>query len=416
MKIVIDATTTQDQFANRGIGRYTMEVVSRMIEYSAQSGNEDMFYLLLFKHPTTLTPTIKEYPEIISTIDLGKLRISGFLNDWWWLKQIKTKVRKLIKSENPDVYFCPYFWRNFPVKKISTVVAIHDLAFPILGRYSLRSKPLDMIRKLQYHLTLNKIAKAAGVVTDSANTKNDILEYVKNIDPEIIHPIHLGISDDFHPVDYDEQVVLKYLPRNVLDRGYIFHYGGVEVNKNVVNIVRAYSELLTKWNRGDIDENMQPPYLVLAGGDFTKLDMRHKALAEVRYLIEDLGLQDKVYFTGFFEDEDLNDLLSASKLMVHISLYEGFGLAALEAMKCKIPVIASDKGFYQEVLGEGAMLVDPEDPDIISDAFARVLTDKEFAKRLANSGKNQADSYTWDKTAKRTYELFKSLTKQSNKS
>ncbi|MBN1617759.1 glycosyltransferase family 4 protein [Candidatus Dojkabacteria bacterium] len=410
MKIIIDATTTQDQFANRGIGRYTNEVVSRMIEYSSQQGMGDTFYLLLFKSPTTLTPVLKKYSEIIKTIDLGPLRISGFLNDLWWNLQIKPKIKRLIREEHPDVYFCPYFWRNFPVKKISTVVAIHDLAFPILNRYSLRPHIFDLIRKFQYHSTLNRVSKVAGVITDSENTKNDLLKYVKAVNRDKVFPIHLGISDEFHKIEVDEDVILKYLPKNVLDQGYIIYYGGVEVNKNVENIVRAYSMLVSNWKSKSNEENKSKlPYLVLAGGDFTKLDMRHKALAQVRYLIEELNLQEYVYFTGFFEDEDLNDLLSAAKLMVHISLYEGFGFAALEAMKCRVPVVASDKSFYQEVLGDGALLVDPQNPDLIAQAFSRVLSDEEVAKKLSELGGKKADSYTWDKTSQKTYDLFRSF-------
>ncbi|MBN2100742.1 glycosyltransferase family 4 protein [Candidatus Dojkabacteria bacterium] len=405
MKIVIDATTTQDQFANRGPGRYTQEVVSNMVKQSHDNSRDDIYYLLTFNSPTTIESTIRDYPDIIRTINIGPCRASDKLNFVWWLRQYRPAIDALLREEIPDVYFCPYFWRGFPLRKTKTVVMIHDLAFPILNRYSSAPKYLDWIRKFQYHNALRRVAKADRVITNSIKTKEDLLKYVK-IPKEKVLPVYLGISDRFRKVEPDMDVLLKYLPKEVIKTGYIMYYSGVEKNKNVPGLIKAYAALRKMYKS---QSEKYPPYLVLAGGDFTRLDMRNTFLAEVRYLIADLGLEEYVYFTGFFEDEDLNDLICGCSVFTHLSLYEGFGFAPLEAMRCGAPVVASNRSCYPEVLGDGALLVDPEDTEAVAQAYYKVTTDDTFAQELGESGMIRSEGYTWENTAAQTYKILEQV-------
>jgi glycosyltransferase involved in cell wall biosynthesis len=404
MKILIDATSTQDQFANRGIGRFTHEVISRMIHQSAQDQRDDVFYLLTFNAPTTLADSIKEYPQKVRTINIGKLRYSDKFNLLWWKTQYLPEIKRLLEEEVPDVYFCPYFWRHAPYNLMPTFTVIHDLAFPILGKYSTAPKYLDWIRKFQYHSALDKVSKAAGVITNSKNTKKDLLKYV-DMKPGKVHPVYLGISDDIHEVEPDNEVLMKYLPVDVINRGYILYYAGVEPNKNVEQLIVSYKELVRMWERRNLDPK-KLPYLVLAGGDFTKLDMSNPVLADIRYTIDEENLVDRVYFTGFFEDDDINDLLSEAAIFSHLSLYEGFGLAPLEAMKCGTPVVASDRSCYPEVLGQAAILVDPDKKEKVAQAMFDILTDDDKAEQLSKKVKKHAAQFNWDDTAKEIYRLF----------
>jgi glycosyltransferase involved in cell wall biosynthesis len=413
MKIIIDITSTQDQFASRGIGRFTKEVVSQMISQSAESDRDDIFYLLTFNSPTTLEDTISAHPEIVRTVNIGKLRLSDKFNTIWWRTQYLPRVKKLIQEEDPDLYFCPYFWRHAPYKKIPTFTFIHDLTLPVLGKYSTAPKYLDWIRKFQYHRALNKVAKAAGVITNSHNTKKDLLKYV-DMKPGKVHSVYLGVSDAIHEVQPDKDVLTKYLPLSVVQRGYILYYAGVEPNKNVKQLVLSYKEFKKMWERRDLDPQKRP-YLVLAGGDFTKLDMSNPVLAEVRYTIDEEQLVDDVYFTGFFDDSDANDLLSKAAIFTHLSLYEGFGLSPLEAMKTGTPVVASDCSCYPEVLGEGAILVDPDKTEKVAQAFFDIVTDDQKAQELGQKGKKHASKYTWDTTAKRMYRIFEKFLEKKKK-
>lgn len=416
MKILIDATTTQDQFANRGVGRYTHEVLTRMIDLSARLGKDDTFHLLTFNSPTTFEETITKYRDRINTVNIGKIRPSDKLNRLWWHRQYLPAIKNIIRDESPDIYFCPYFWRGFPYKLLPTIVMIHDLALPILGRYSTAPKYLDWIRKLQYHSSLKKVSKAAAVITNSQHTAKDLLRYVK-IPEDKVHAIHLGISESRQKIDPDKDILLKYLPLRVIESGYILYYAGIEVNKNVPGIIKAYGELVKLWQRqkksgqSHSARSKDMPYLVLAGGDFTKLDVRNSILFEIKALIDELALEDMVYFTGFFEDDHLNDLLNGARMFTHLSMYEGFGFAPLEAMKCGLPVVASNRSCYPDVLGDGAILVDPEDPEAVARVYFEVLNNAEYAGKVSKLAMEKANSYTWESTARKTYKLFEDVSK-----
>jgi len=411
MKIIVDATSTQDQLMNRGPGRYANEIVSNMVKQSVKEGRDDIYYLLLFNSPTTLQPVISEYSENVRSINIGKRRLSGKFNDIWWWFQYKPAIRKLIKTESPDLYFCSYFWRNFPIKKIPTVVMIHDFTYAITGRYSLAQKFLDWIRKWQYHKTLNKLEKVDGVLTNSKNTARDLLKYV-TLDKEKIKTIYLGISDWVKKVRPRKKVLQKYLPDEVIDRGYVFYEAGADPIKNPRGLVRAYSELLKIYEKNNKDDF---PFLVMGGKCFTSSEVKNTELDLLTNLIVELNLQDKIFFTGYYEDEDLDDLISASRCFMHLSLYEGFGISALQAMKAGAPLVASKMPCYSEVLGDGAILVDPENPSKVAKVTYELLNNPAKSRALSNRGVMWAKKYTWERTAKETYKYFVSIVRRSEK-
>ncbi|MFH1547414.1 MAG: hypothetical protein ABIC57_02920, partial [bacterium] len=107
-----------------------------MVKQSEKEGRKDIFYLLTFNSPTTLQPIISECCDNVRSINIGKRRLSDKFNDIWWTTQYMPAIRKLIKEEKPDLYFCPYFWRNYPIRNIPTVVMIHDLTFALQNKYS----------------------------------------------------------------------------------------------------------------------------------------------------------------------------------------------------------------------------------------------------------------------------------------
>lgn len=409
MKIIIDATSTQDQSMNRGPGRYTEEVVKNMVKQSLKEGRNDTFYLLLFNSPTTLQPIITECCDNVRSINIGKKRLSDKFNDVWWMFQFKPAIRKLLKEEEPDLYFCPYFWRNFPTKKIPTVVMIHDLTFPLQNKYSMAPRWMDWIRKFQYHKTLNQIRKVEGVLVNSNNTKEDLLKFVE-VQPEKINTVYLGISDWVKKVRPRKKVLQKYLTDEVIERGYVFYESGANPSKNIEGLIKSYSELINIYEKKDRKDF---PYLVIAGSSFTEKSDPY--INQISNLIEDLSLQDKIFFTGYFENEDLSDLISSSELGINLSYYEGFGFGPLQIMKAGIPLIASNVSCYPEVLDGGAELIDPDAHKKIAEKAYEILNNRNKSQELAKRGMEHAKKYIWEKTAKETYEYFVEIIKNSKK-
>jgi glycosyltransferase involved in cell wall biosynthesis len=128
----------------------------------------------------------------------------------------------------------------------------------------------------------------------------------------------------------------------------------------------------------------------------------------VQPLIAELGLASKVVLTGRIPDEHKLALMQGAALYVTPSLYEGFGLTALEAMACGIPTIASNRTSFPEVVGDGGLLVEPRVPEVAA-AIREVLTSTELANQLRDRGLRRAAEFSWRATAEQTATIYREL-------
>ena len=111
--------------------------------------------------------------------------------------------------------------------------------------------------------------------------------------------------------------------------------------------------------------------------------------------VERTGIGERVVFTGFVSDEELDILLRGADVFVYPSLYEGFGIPILEAMKVSTPVVASNVTAMPEVAGDSAVLVDPESVDDIAAGMARMMANTDEKEQLVAKGKARAEQYSW---------------------
>ena len=123
-------------------------------------------------------------------------------------------------------------------------------------------------------------------------------------------------------------------------------------------------------------------------------------------VIGDEGLREHLRLTGYLQDDDLRALYSSCSAFIYPSLYEGFGLPPLEAMACGAPVIASSISALQETLGDAAMLADPLDANALAKAIATLLQDGRRRDQLIQSGQERIKTFSWDKAARATYEVY----------
>jgi len=116
-----------------------------------------------------------------------------------------------------------------------------------------------------------------------------------------------------------------------------------------------------------------------------------------------------VRFLGSLDEDTLIPLYNAADVLVHPSLYEGFGLPPLEAMACGTPVVSSNRSSLPEVVGDAGILVEPTDSAAIADAMERVFADRALRERMVAAGRERAKLFPWRKTAERTLELYREL-------
>ena len=173
-------------------------------------------------------------------------------------------------------------------------------------------------------------------------------------------------------------------------RPYLLYIGTVQPRKNYQRLIQAFAQI-------------EPDYtLVIAGNRGWTFD---SILAEV----QKLGLEQRVFFPNFVAEADLPALYSAASLFVYPSLYEGFGLPALEALACGAPVVASNRSALPEVVGQAGLLVDPLDVTAIAMAMSRVLADEALRQELGRAGRIQAAKFSWTDMATKLLNLYQTL-------
>jgi glycosyltransferase involved in cell wall biosynthesis len=130
---------------------------------------------------------------------------------------------------------------------------------------------------------------------------------------------------------------------------------------------------------------------------------------EIQDLAERLKIKNIITWSGPVDEEKLITLYQKADLLVHPSLYEGFGLQIAEAMRCGTPVISSNAGSIPEVAGDAAIILDPYDVDGFTEKMQKVLTNNELANEMSRKGLQQAGNFTWHETAKQTLAVYESF-------
>lgn len=292
----------------------------------------------------------------------------------------------LFFKSRPDVtmffnYYLPPFARGKKVLVVyDTVIKDHPETMSFKTRTMLR-------------LTLKRsIKRADKIITISRFSKEQIIRHF-NVPPEDIVIIPCAADKErFFPMPEKEEVWRVVCPRFGIAGQYFLYLGNLEPRKNITRLVEAYAKAA----------KMKPslPLLVIAGGKGWLYDEIFKTVSE-------LGISDRVVFTGYVPDEDVGMLINGAAAFCFPSLYEGFGMPPLEAMACGVPVIVSDTSSLPEVTGECGIAVDPCDTDGLAEALIK-MTDRDFAREQGLLGIQRAKNFSWEKSA----ELLKKLTEE----
>lgn len=290
-----------------------------------------------------------------------------------------------------DLVHYPYFdlfFRTLPLsKKIKTVLTIHDV-IPLVFRKHYSAGIKGSLKFLLQELSLLNVSH---VISDSENSKNDIRQYLP-IGGDKISVVYLAAEEIFKPVN-DKQRLAKTERKYNLPDTFLLYVGNLDYSKNLKRLIRSLEN--TKIN------------LVLVGEAFKK-DL--KETRELEEEIKQAGLEEYVLRTGFVPADELVDFYNLATFFIEPSLYEGFGLPALEAMACGCPVISSSESSLPEVCGDAAIYFNPFDEfDIkrgVNEAFRMPKNDlADFKEKSLH----QAQKFSWEKTAKETIQVYKNV-------
>lgn len=175
---------------------------------------------------------------------------------------------------------------------------------------------------------------------------------------------------------------------------YLLYVGTIEPRKNLTRLLRAFALLKEKYRI--------PHQLVLAGGRGWRDEGIYQAAGAIRH-------RDDVVFTGYVSAGEKNALYQNAGVFVFPSLYEGFGMPPLEAMRFGCPVVCANAASLPEVAGDAAELVDPLEVESIAGGVWRVLSEGAYAQQLITNGYQQIKKYTWESSAERLASLCREL-------
>jgi glycosyltransferase involved in cell wall biosynthesis len=291
----------------------------------------------------------------------------------------------------PDLLFVPSHVLPLLHPRRS-VVTVHDLGFRIFPE---AHKTLDRAY-LDWSTRFNA-RSAAHVLVDSRATRDDLIRFT-GVRADKLSVVHLGRDESLAPVEDPQRLAEVQRRLGISQPGqdladYILYVGTLQPRKNLVRLVEAFAAV-----------RQQHPALrlVLAG--------RRGWLAEpIFQRVAALGLQDAVCFPGYVADADLPALLSGARCFAFPSLHEGFGFPVLEAQACGAPVLAANSSSLPEVAGDGALLVDPLDPDAIAAGLLRLVGEPALRAELAAAGWANLTRFSWQRCAAETLAVLETI-------
>jgi glycosyltransferase involved in cell wall biosynthesis len=239
------------------------------------------------------------------------------------------------------------------------------------------------------------VRSAAAIICGSENSKRD-LTIAYGVAADRVHVIPYGVDlARFHPgVSLDRTWAD---PLGICD-GYLLHVGAFSSRKNIPTLLRAFAHLRSRPSWG-------VRQLVLAGSESPGL----AGAGEIYKTMEQLGLTASVILPGHVPDQHLPGLYAHAGALVMPSLYEGFGFPILESMAVGTPVVASNSSSIPEVAGGAAILVPPHDEHALANAIAEMIQNRTIAKEFREKGLDRAHQFTWQRTARETIALYRTL-------
>ena len=360
---------------DEGHPSYTVYLYNLIKNFKSQDC-ENEYYLI---HHTNIDLDIyKENNEIIIP-----LPSRGIMKLFYWKHFL---LPKELKKQKLDLLHDPrgieLLSQKFPYRKIITAQDISSLICPGMSFRGYISWKLFAKRAMN---------NSEKIIAISECLKQDIIQNI-GIPEHKIKVVYNGKSEKFKPLSREK--ILAFRNKYKLAFPFVLYLGQLQPRKNILLIIRAFHKLQ---QCNDIKQN-----LVIAGTG--------KQYHEIFELSKQLGLENRIIFTGFIQDEDLPSLYNAADLFVFPSIYEAFGLPPLEAMACGVPVITSDRGAFPEVVGDAGMMVNPEDVDELATAMLKVLTNEGGIKDLMiRKGLERSKLFDWKTSAKQIIEIYNNI-------
>ena len=361
-----------------GVGEYTTQLLRALFEIDheneyvlfssgTQKPPEEIFALTQNKRWTHL-----HLPTPNKLLNLRTLFLKHPTINW--------RVREPI-----DLIFLPNLNITALPNDIPTVLTIHDLSWHFYPEFY--SRKMQLWHKVAKPAQL--IAQARTIITPSTSTKQDVHAVFGKDENQIVSIAH-GVDTAFHAkMEARDHGVRSHLK---LPKQFALYVGTIEPRKNLLGLVEGIKQYR--------DRTHQDLHLVLAGKwGWRSHDLRRRLWKR--------DVSGWIHQTGYLSKEDLGALYRSAAIFTWPSLYEGFGLPVLEAMRSGTPVLTSHTSSLPEITNGAAVLIDPYNTTDISEALRGILGSNTLQKQMRDRGIARANEFSWTVTAQKTLEVFK---------
>lgn len=304
-----------------------------------------------------------------------------------WTK-IALPLSLLTTKRKPDVFFSPtHYGPSFNLVK--NVISIFDLAYYFFPQLYEKT---DLYKLKNW--TKASAKKAAHIITISHSAKKDIINLL-GVSEDKITVAYPGFNNDYYFPVRDKQKIAAMQKKYQITKKYIIYVSTLQPKKNHKRLMQAI--------KGIPDLN-----LVIVGktkGQGRSGWMFEDILAEP----ERLGIKEKVIFTGFVPDEEVNLLINGAEAFVCPSLYEGFGIPVVNAMACASPVLVSNVASLPEVVGDAGVLFNPESVEDIKEKIKMVITDEQLKSKLSALSLERSKDFSWKKMTNQIVKVLEAV-------
>ncbi len=323
-------------------------------------------------------------PDMPSASEKLTYEIFGAKKAW-----VLTSLTKRLWFGKPrvDALFSPSHYSPL-ISLVKSAIYLMDMSFELFGTEFFTSYDINQLKRW----TPISVKKANKIFTISEFSKNEIVR-LYHTDPKKIEVVYPSFdSQSFHgKVPKTKQLAVR--KKYGINGSFLLYWGTLQPRKNITKLIEAFSKLKETRLK-----------LVIAGKKGWLYD-------QILDQAKRLGIENRVFFTGFVGPDDLPALIKASRAFVLPSLYEGFGMPVIEAQAVGSPVVVSRVSALPEVAGESAIYIeDPNSVDSIRLALEQVMS-LSLSERIGiiKSGKENSRRFDWDASAQKILAILKSI-------
>jgi len=387
MRVILNGWFTNQP--DTGSGQYTLQLLKHLPRVAPQHE-----YALVVPHKNSF-----EIVDITADTDLQLLasNIQRPASNFRKLLFEQSIMPRAARAYEANVLHVPY-WAPPLRSSVPIVVTIHDIIPLVLPQY--RGGPL--VRA--YTQLVSTAARGATLIlTDSDASRSDVVEHLR-IPADRVRTIYLAAAPEFTThLDPIDTAALPLRENYDLPEEYVLYLGGFDARKNIETLLQVYT-----WAQDVLGENYP---LVIAGS----LPDRHDAFFhDPRVVAKQIEVESASRCIGRVAEEDKVALYQQARAFLYPTLYEGFGLPALEALACGVPVIGSNASSVPEIVGEAGILVGPQDARAMAGALIAVCTEDPLHDELGERALKQAAKFSWEKCARETAEAYESVLRETS--